>query len=163
MDLSLPAVNTTQYKLMRDRYDCGGGTYGLNVVFQAGTPYLIVFISDTDRYEDQSRNETLFYEWQDQVKNKDGSLKAKPQPPLEFGARLRNKTVVDALAWNGGTIPTIIIHKEGVNRWAELYTDAVCRGVSVASDGAHYFRIERSRVPQWLLGPVVDDSDDDDE
>ena len=161
MELSLPVVNTTQYKLMRDRYDCGGGTYGLNVVFQAGTPYLIVFISDTDRYEDQSRNETLFYEWQDQVKNKDGSLKPKPQPPLEFGARLRNKTVADALAWNGGSIPCITIAKVGTDRWAELYSDCVCRGLSVASDGAHFWRIERSRVPHWLLGPVIDDDEDD--
>ena len=163
MDLSLPVVNTTRYTSIRQRYGCGGGSYGLNVVFQAGTPYLIVFISDTDRYEDQSRNETLFYEWQDQVKNKDGSLKAKPQPPLEFGARLRNKTVVDALAWNGGSIPCITIAKQSLNQWTELYVDCVCRGVSVASDGAHYFRIERSRVPYWLLGPVLDDSDDDDE
>ena len=161
MEISLPVVNTTNYNLMRDRYGCGGGSYGLNVVFQSGTPYLIVFISDTDRYEDQSRDYTLFYAWQDQVRNKDGSLKPNPKPPAEFGAKLRNKTVVDALRWNGGSIPCITILKEGANRWAELYTDCVCRGVSVASDGAHYFRIERSRVPHWLLGPVIDDEDEE--
>lgn len=152
MELSLPVVNSTGYASIRQRYGCGGGNYGLNVTFQGGTPYLIVFISDTDRYGDQSHNGTLFYEWQDQVKNKDGTMKSKPRPPLQFGPQLRNKTVTDALNWNGGSIPCITIRKEGNNRWAELYADCICRGVSVASDGSHYFRIQRSRVPFWLLG-----------
>jgi hypothetical protein len=160
MELSLPAVNTTQYQLMRDRYDCGGGTYGLNVVFQAGTPYLIVFISDTDRYEDQSENETLFYEFQDQVYNQSGNMKKHPKPLGQFGPQFRNRTVVEKMASNGGILPCIIIAKQSHNQWHEICTDAVCRGVSVASDGVHYFRVERSRVPYWFLGPVVDEEEE---
>ena len=161
MELSLPVVNTTEYTAIRQRYSLGGGTYGINVKLFNGVPHLIVFLSDTGRYEDQAYEETLFFEFQDQVYNKDGSLKPNPKPPAQFGPKLRNKTVVDALGWNGGSIPCITIFKEGANRWAELYTDCVCRGVSVASDGAHYFRIERSRVPHWLLGPVIDDEDEE--
>lgn len=166
MELSLPAVNTTEYRAIRQRYALGGGTYGINVRLFNGIPHLIAFVSDTDKYEDQSRNETLFYEFEDQEfcgVGKKRRLRKNPKALARFGPVGRNLTVIQALDWNGGTIPTIVIHKEGVNRWAELYTDCVCRGVSVASDGAHYFRIERSRVPQWLLGPVIDDSDDDDE
>lgn len=161
MEVSLPSVNTTSYTAIRQRYSVGGGNYGINLQFFNGTPHLILFLSDTDsRYDDQAHEETVFYEWQDQVRKKDGSLKPNPKPPLQFGPVGRNRSVTDALALNGGSVPTILIHKEGLNLWAELYSDAVCRGVSVASDGVHYFRIERTRVPYWLLGPVVDEEDE---
>lgn len=164
MKLSLPDVNTTRYAAIRQRYALGGGTYGINVRLFNGIPHLIAFVSDTDKYEDQSCDNTLFYEFEDQEycgAGKKRRLRKNPKPLRHFGPVGRNRTVLEALNWNGGAIPTIIIHKEALNKWAELYTDAVCRGVSVASDGSHYFRIERSRVPQWLLGPVIDDDDDE--
>ena len=159
MELSLPPVNTTGYAAIRQRYALGGGTHGINVKLFNGIPHLIIFVSDTGRYEDQTYDETLFFEFQDQVYDKFGKMKKHPKPLAQFGPQLRNKTVVDALAWNGGSIPCITIAKQSLNQWGELYTDCVCRGVSVASDGAHYFRIERSRIPQWLLGPVIDDDE----
>lgn len=155
MELSLPTVNSTHYQLMRGRYDCGGGSYGLNVKIWNGVPYLIVFISDSDKYEDQSHDNTLLYEFENQEYCGSGRkrrLRKYPKPLSQFGPTGRNRTVIDALNWNGGNIPCITIRKEGNNRWAELYADCICRGVSVASDGSHYFRIERSRVPFWLLG-----------
>src|SRR6056300_982414 len=160
MEVSLPTVNTTSYAGIRSRYNLGGGSYGLNLKIFNGVPYLIVFSGQDPRYEDQTYEETVFYEWQDQVRRKDGSLKPNPKPPLQFGPVGRNRSVTKALELNGGAIPTILIHREGLNRWAELYSDCVCRGVSVASDGAHYFRIERSRVPYWLPGPREEEEEE---
>ena len=161
--MELPIVNTAAYKSLRRRYECSsGGTFGLNVVFFNGLPHLVVFISDTDQYEDQfdGSSSTLFYEFQDQIRNTDGSMKKNPMPLSQHGPKLRNKLVLDTLGYNGGTLPVITIQKQSTNRWAELYTDCVCRGISVASDGSHYFRIERSRVPWWFLGPVKDNDDE---
>ena len=161
-ELSLPVVNTTGYVEIRQRYSLGGGTYGINVKLFNGVPHLVAFISDTEKYEDQGIEETLFYEFEEQEfcgVGKKRRLRKNPKPLTQFGPVGRNRTVIEALNWNGGTIPTIIINKEGMNKWSEVCIDAVCRGVSVASDGAHYFRIERSRVPHWLLGPVFDDED----
>ena len=164
MELSLPVVNTTEYTAIRQRYTLGGGTYGINVRISNGIPHLIAFVSDIAKYEDQCRGETLFYEFEEQEfcgVGKKRRLRKNPKPLCQFGPVGRNLTVIQALDWNGGTIPTIVIHREGVNQWAELYTDCVCRGVSIASDGAHYFRIERSRVPHWLLGPVIDEEEEE--
>jgi len=149
---------------MRRRYLIGGGSYGINLKL-AKLPHLILFLSDTDRYEDQVWDSDLLYEWQNQITNKNGATKASPKPPLQFGPVGRNLSVVNALRSNGGILPVILIAREGPNLWAEKYSDCFCSGTYVAADGVHYFRIKRSRLPRWLLSgnPDVSEVDEVDE
>ena len=162
--INLPAVNTTTYKTIRARYNCtNGGISGLNIVYLNGQAYLIVFLSDTDQYQDYFfESNTLFYEFQDQVMNRDGTQKKRPLPYEIYGPRLTNKPVIDAFHLNGSRLPVVVIQKQSLNRWAELYCDCVCIGYSRHyTNDPHYFQIKRSRVPWWLLAePVVENEEE---
>ena len=160
--MNLPIINTSGFQALRQRYGLDHGSRGLNLARTATqSPVLVIFVSDKERYQDSLDSDTVFkYEFQDQVNRADGKRKRFPKPFNEFGPVGSNLTVLTAMRnWNH-RLPTILIGKIGHNQWTELFSDCVLTGWSQDSDGKPFFNIQRTRVPYWLLGPVVDEEEE---
>jgi len=162
MELS-PIVNTTGFQALRRRYGLDHGSRGLNLIrTRFKSPVLIVFVSDTERYTDfLEESETIcMYQFQDQEKNVNGTMKRNPKPFLEYGPVGTNFTVLAALKNSNYRLPTVLIGKHGHNQWSELFADCVLTGWSQDNDGKPFFEIQRSRVAHWLLGPVDEEEEE---
>lgn len=160
--MKLPIVNTSGFQALRRRYGLDGGSRGLNLIHTTNqSPVLVVFVSDTERYEDYLETETVCkYEFQNQERNVDGKPKRNPKPFHQYGAVGTNLTVLNALRDSNYRLPTVLIGKFGPNQWAELFSDCVLTDWCHNDDGKPFFNIERSRVARWLLGPVDDEEEE---
>lgn len=153
--MNLPIINTSGFQALRRRYGLGSGSRGLNLIHSAAHfPTLIVFVSDTQRYQDFLESDVYNYELQDQEINADGTRKRFPKPFDIHGPVGTNLKVLNAMTASNYRLPTILIAKLGHNQWSELFCDCVLTGWSQRDhDGKPFFHIERTRVPYFLLGP----------
>ena len=159
--MNLPIINTSGFQGLRRRYGLCHGSRGLNLIHSAShSPILIVFVSDTERYQDFLESDVCKYEFQDQEKNVNGTPKRNPKPYQEHGPVGTNLTVLNAMRESNYRLPTVLIGKFGQNQWSELFCDCVLTGWSQQDhDGKPFFHIERTRVPYWLLGPPEEDEE----